>query len=74
LRNVEYCCRREGERERWRCAEDDEGDDAGDKTNKMLRCQRGFTSLPNTNLLVKPKGQRGAGEECGAKNGRERSM
>jgi hypothetical protein len=44
LRNVEYCRRRE--REMWRCAEDDEGDDVGDKTNKMLRCQRGFTSLP----------------------------
>jgi hypothetical protein len=27
---------------------DDEWDDVGDKTNKMLRCQRGFTSLPNT--------------------------
>ena len=27
------------ERERWRSAQDDEGDDVGDKTNKMLRCQ-----------------------------------
>jgi hypothetical protein len=42
-----------GERKRdgGRCAEDDEGDDVGDKTNKMLRCQRGFTSLPNTTCL-----------------------
>lgn len=44
VRNVEYCCRRE----RGVSAEDDEGDDVGDKTNKMLRCQGGFTSLPNT--------------------------
>ena len=46
MRNVEYWWRRE--KDGGLHAEDDEGDDVGDKTNKMLRCQGGFTSLPNT--------------------------
>jgi hypothetical protein len=41
----------ERKRDREMEGEDDEGDDVGDKTNKMLRCQRGFTSLPNTTCL-----------------------
>jgi hypothetical protein len=39
LRNVE--CTAAGER-KMGSAEDDEGDDVGDKTNKMLRCQGGL--------------------------------
>jgi hypothetical protein len=73
LRNVEYCCRREIER--WRGVQKMMRGMMWEI--KQTRCCAVRGALPPCLIQLiskKPKGQRREGEECGAKNGRERSM